>query len=358
MKVLHILNELKFSGAEVMLKVAKSKFEENQIQTFVLSTGDSIGDFSLELENCSYNITNIPFKKNLVFLYKIFIYFKKNRFDVIHIHSERFFFFYILIAKFALVKKIVRTIHNTFKFQGWLKFRRKFMLKFGSMLGCQYISISQGVFENELKLNNLKTIIIKNWIDTCYFKPDVERKTEPNQLKKELNLITVGACSHVKRHFQVLELVKCLNRIGYTVNYFHLGSGELELSEKELASRLNVDEAVHFMGNQSKILPFLLQCDFFIMPSEYEGLAISCLEAMSSGVIPIVSNAPGLSDLVNNDINGLVLDFEDSEKVALKLNSLYQDEIRKNYYRKNARNKVVELYGLNNIDKQIDLYFK
>ena len=358
MKVLHILNELKFSGAEVMLKVAKEKFEEKQIQTFVLSTGDIVGEFSCELERCIYNITNIPFKKSLRFSYKVFVFLRKNKFDVVHIHSERFFFFYIFISKLAQINNIIRTIHNTFKFNGWLKFRRRMMLKLGFMLGCKYISISKGVYDNELKLNNIKTILINNWIDTEYFKPKWNQKLETNLIKNQLNLISVGACSHVKRHFYILELVKALNNQGHKVNYFHLGTGELEDTEKKLATQLNIKDSVQFLGNQKNILPFLHQSDFFIMPSEYEGLAISCLEAMAAGIIPIVSNVPGLVDLVTDELNGLVVNFEEIELVALKLKTLQKDEMQKKYFRNNARKKVDELYGLNNIDKQIALYFE
>jgi glycosyltransferase involved in cell wall biosynthesis len=358
MKVLHILNELKFSGAEIMLKVAKRKFEENNIETFVLSTGDIVGEFSNELEKNEYTIKHIPFKKNFRFTYSVFIFLRKNKFDVVHIHSERFFFFYILIAKFARINNIIRTIHSTFKFNGWLKFRRKMMLKLGCILGCKYISISKGVYDNELKLNNIKTILINNWIDTEYFKPLSNKKNESDSIKNHLNLISVGACSQVKRHFYILELVKVLKNEGYTINYFHLGAGELEDTEKKLAAKLNITEAVQFMGNQNNILPFLHQSDFFIMPSEYEGLGNTCLEAMAAGIIPIVSSVPGLIDLVTDELNGLVVNFDDIHDVVLKLKKLHNDEIQKKYFRNNARKKVAELYGLNNIDKQIALYFE
>ena len=162
MKILHILNELKFSGAEVMLKGAKTKFESADIDTFILSTGDNqIGDFAEELIKCNYKITHIPFRKKNAFVRSILNFFKENKFDVIHIHTERFFFIYIVLAKFTNVKIICRTIHSTFVFKGLLGYRRKIMLRLGSKMGCTYFAISKGVQQNEKEQNGITPIIIQ-----------------------------------------------------------------------------------------------------------------------------------------------------------------------------------------------------
>lgn len=356
MKVLHILNELKFSGAEIMLKAAKSKFKEHSIETTVLSTGSIIGEFSEELQKCEYTIKHIPFHKSFNFVFKVYTLLKNNSFDVVHIHSERFFFFYIIIAKLAGVNKIVRTIHSTFIFKGWLSFRRKMMLQLGSFLECTYISISKNVQENEYTLNHISSILINNWIDTNYFKPSISHHSQPLSATLQLNLISVGTCSHVKQHFYILELVSILKNRGYSVNYLHLGSGELEENEKVMAENLNINGIVHFLGNQTNVLQYLHQCDFFLMPSAYEGLGNSCVEAMATGIIPIVNDAPGLRDLVNHELNGLVVDFKNIESVATIIINLLHNENRKEFFRNNARQKVIELYSLANVEKQIDVY--
>ncbi|MBC7696709.1 MAG: glycosyltransferase [Burkholderiales bacterium] len=355
LKVVHIFNELKFSGAEIMVKAAKSKFEEHLIETTILSTGNILGDFSEELAKCSYTIKHIPFRKSLVFVISIYNFFLKNKFDVVHIHTERFFFFYIVIAKLAGVKKIIRTIHSTFVFNGWLARRRKKMLKLGSLLGCQYISISKNVFENELKLNNIQTILINNWIDTDHFKKS-KKETDASS-NTQLNFISVGTCSHLKRHFYILELVSSLKKLGCKVNYLHLGSGELEEDEKILAKHLNISDSVHFLGNQTKVLPYLQQSSFFLMPSEYEGLPISCLEAMATGTIPIVSDVPGLRDLVTNELNGLVVDFNNLEMVTKQIINLFTNNSKRIELSENARFKVIENYSLSNTDTLIKYYF-
>lgn len=355
-KVLHILGELKYSGAEVMLKGAHKKFEELKIETHILSTGKLVGEFDQELTNCNYIIEHIPFSKSIKFVQEVFKLIKKEKFDVIHIHTERFFFFYILIAKFAGSTKIIRTIHSTFIFKGWLRYRRRTMLKYGKFLGCKYVAISKNVQENELEQNNLSCILINNWIDTDYFKPN--EIFQDYLFKSEiLNLISVGSCTGVKQHFHIINIVSKLKYLSEKVFYTHIGSGDLENHEIKLSNDLNIDDSIVFLGNQSDVLPFLLKSEFFLMPSQYEGLGNSCLEAMSSGLIPIVNNVPGLKDLVLNDFDGLVVNFNDETNVAQKIIELSRNEKLKSKLKFNARQKILNNYSLSNINKLTDLYF-
>ena len=49
MKALHILNEIRFSGAEIMLNFASKQFAMNVIETHFLSTGETRGDYAATL---------------------------------------------------------------------------------------------------------------------------------------------------------------------------------------------------------------------------------------------------------------------------------------------------------------------
>jgi glycosyltransferase involved in cell wall biosynthesis len=356
MKIIHVLGELKFSGAEVMLKTASSAFTKENIETTILSTGsEQIGEYSEEYIECSYKVIHIPFRKSFGFVLEIYNLLNKNKYDVVHIHTERFFFFFIVIAKLAGIKKIVRTIHSTFVFTGWLAIRRKIMLKLGNLLGCKYISISTGVQNNEMERNNIKSLLVNNWIDTNYFRP-IKLESNNETKTSDFNLISVGACSHVKQHFYILELVSFLTNLGYSVRYLHIGSGELETEEKTLTKKLGIENSVQFLGKQSKIMPFFEISDFFLMPSAYEGLGNSCAEAMAAGVIPLVNDVTGLKNLVDDEINGYVFDFRNIELIANKIISIKKDKKKQFILRENARNKILANYSISNIEKQIELY--
>ncbi len=97
---------------------------------------------------------------------------KKENFDIIHIHSERANFWYSLISYIARIKKIVRTVHNVYKFKGYLRFKRKIQRLISSkLLKVKFISINNSVKQVEEEYFNNITILIKNWIDDSIFFP-------------------------------------------------------------------------------------------------------------------------------------------------------------------------------------------
>ncbi|MNE38353.1 GDP-mannose-dependent alpha-(1-6)-phosphatidylinositol monomannoside mannosyltransferase [compost metagenome] len=227
------------------------------------------------------------------------------------------------------------------------------MLHTGAKLGCKYLSISKGVQENELLLNNIDSVLINNWINTEHFKPANNTETIA---KKTLRLISVGTCSHVKQHCTILTLVALLKEKNYAVEYYHVGAGELEELEIKMAQELKIVANVQFVGNQRNVLPWLYKADFFLMPSLYEGLGNSCAEAMSVGLIPIVNDVPGLRDLVENDKHGLVVDFKNLAIIADKVIELSMNSEKMKVFSTNSREKINQNYSLLNVNKLIAEY--
>ena len=142
MKVLHILAELKPSGAEVMLKSAINEFAKNNIHSDILSTGENIGIYATCLSGVGYNIHHLPFRRNLLFFLKLYIFINKHNYDVIHLHTERANFWIGIISLLSNAPLILRTIHNCFLFNGSLKLIRGAQRRILSKLGILHISIS------------------------------------------------------------------------------------------------------------------------------------------------------------------------------------------------------------------------
>ena len=66
---------------------------------------------------------------------------------------------------------------------------------------------------------------------------------------------------------------------------------------------MGIYEKFNFMGpvSRKKVLECLYNSDVFIMPSDYEGLSRSLLEAMSMGTVPVASRIPGSTDFIITD---------------------------------------------------------
>jgi glycosyltransferase involved in cell wall biosynthesis len=300
MKILHILGELRPSGAEVMLRSAALVWHSESISLQILCTGAELGDYAPALSEAGYSIFHIPFRKKSFTFFSNFIRLvKAENYDVIQIHTERANFYYGLIAKMLGTPTVIRTIHSTFPFTGLLRLRRKCQRWAMRKLGIIQVSIGPSVAETERKYFQNPTIIIPNWYDDNYFRPP----TQDERLKargkigvppETVVFITVGNCSKVKNHS---ELIKALAKIqAKDFIYLHIGIEEDD-SERTLAQQYEIENKIRFLGFQKEIRPYLWASDFFVMPSLYEGFGIAAIEGVASGVSSIFTRVPGLLDL-------------------------------------------------------------
>ena len=300
MKVLHILAELKPSGAEVMLKSAINEFAKNNIHSDILSTGENIGIYATCLSGVGYNIHHLPFRRNLLFFLKLYIFINKHNYDVIHLHTERANFWIGIISLLSNAPLILRTIHNCFLFNGSLKLIRGAQRRILSKLGILHISISTSVQNNELSRFKLKTFLINNWYDdqSFHLNNDANRKKSRKLYSIDSNnlvIISIGNCSLIKNHS---SLIKALSMINEEIRplYLHVGLEESEMTERALVASLGLEKSIIFLGQLNDIRPALSASDLFVMPSLFEGVGIACLEALAMGLPLLLTDVPGLSD--------------------------------------------------------------
>lgn len=311
MKLIHILNEINFSGAEVMLNLAAPIFKENGFDLHALSTGNNRGDYAEILEKAGYKIHHIPFRKHPIYFWQLYKELRKDKFDIVHIHPERAFVWHALIGKIAGSKVVVRTVHSIFNFKGSLRIKKYFVRWFSrSILKVKFHTISDSVAQVEKENFNNPTKKIYNWIDENKFYP-ISSLAEKIELRKKLAIgedkfiiVSVGACSKVKRHYAIIEAVKTILKKAPNVIYLHLGSGELLTEEKNLANRLSIEDKIIFAGQKENVRDYLAASDVFVMVSEYEGLSIASLEALFCGLPLIVYDTYGLRDVIEDGYNG------------------------------------------------------
>jgi glycosyltransferase involved in cell wall biosynthesis len=124
MRVLHVLNELRPSGAEVMLKLSRQQWRFHGVDPEILATGNIPGEYADVLRDAGYIIHHLRFSKHPEFFLRFRRFLRLHGFDVVHLHAERAFPYFALTAYAAGVHRVVRTIHNAFPFAGGLRRRR------------------------------------------------------------------------------------------------------------------------------------------------------------------------------------------------------------------------------------------
>ncbi|MDX2048955.1 MAG: glycosyltransferase family 4 protein [Chitinophagaceae bacterium] len=355
MKVLHILAEIKYSGAEIMLSTAESLFKKAGVETHALAMGKNEGEYAPVLRQKGFHVAHIPFRKNFSFFTQLRRYIRANKFDIIHIHNEQAFLWVALTCWTPFKKNIIRTVHSNFSFSGYLYLRRLIHHWVAQhILKVKFLSIAKSVYENELKVYKTKTVLINNWIDTGRF---TAANTDClNKQSVSNTIISVGSCIPLKNHTAILKLIKILKDRGHIFHYLHLGTGELEQCETETAKKLGINEQVTFCGNRNDVETYLAKASYFMMPSDYEGLSISCVEAMSSGRVVFVNDTYGLKALVTHNKTGFVVNFSNLDAVADTFISVHKNQSLKSKVSENAKKYVAAKYGLKNVSKLIEFY--
>ncbi|HVY56129.1 MAG TPA: glycosyltransferase family 4 protein [Thermodesulfobacteriota bacterium] len=94
--------------------------------------------------------------------------------------------------------------------------------------------------------------------------------------------------------------------------------------EKE-AQELRLSDRVIFLGQRNDVRELLLGCDLFVLPSLFEGLPLSVMEAMAAGKPVIASNIGGVNELIRDGETGCLVPPGDTDALSRSINALISD---------------------------------
>jgi glycosyltransferase involved in cell wall biosynthesis len=84
-------------------------------------------------------------------------------------------------------------------------------------------------------------------------------------------------------------------------------------------------EQVHFLGARSDVPELFATFDVYCLPSHYEGMPLTVLEAMAAGKPVVATNVVGIGEVVTHDKTGLLVPPDDPDALAQALMRVRQD---------------------------------
>lgn len=255
--------------------------------------------------------------------------------DIIHLHSSKAG----VLGRIAFNGKIplFYTPHGySFLMESCNPMKRKLYKLIESVCAkrnCTTISCSVGEHEETLKLTKCATYV-NNGINMAELQSIID-KTE--KMEHPFTVFTLGRICYQKNPTMFNAIAEALPN----VKFVWIGDGELR--DELTSSNIEITGWV----DRNTAIKYAVNADVFLLPSRWEGLPISLLEAMYMKKICVVSNVIGNRDVINNGKNGFVCK-NDSEFVkciiALKDN---RESIIENAY-----NDILEKYNKNNMAKK------
>jgi glycosyltransferase involved in cell wall biosynthesis len=134
-------------------------------------------------------------------------------------------------------------------------------------------------------------------------------------------VLTVARLDEQKGHCYLLEAAAQVPEAQFVL----AGDGPLRASLEAQAHSLGVEERVKFLGYRSDIASLLADCDVFVLPSLYEGLPLSILEAMSAGKPVIATHIGGTDEAVIANETGLLVPPANPTALAVAIRSVLTD---------------------------------
>jgi len=245
-----------------------------------------------------------------------------------------------------------KTENSVFKFlDGKDDFLTRYICKIAAS-ATRIITMGDGakLFLSKHGVISNKVHVISGSIDKNKFYPS-------NQfVDKKYDLVLTARLSKVKQVDLLLKVLACLKKRNISCNTLIIGDGPLLESLKCYAERIAVSEMVDFVGHQDDVLSWLHQSKIYILTSRSEGLALSMLEGLKSGLPAIVPNVGDLSNVLINGYNGALIENHSVDDFVQQItNLLTNDQLLEKY----SRNAIVSTkrFDLEYVQKQWDYVF-
>lgn len=318
MRILHVIESLEFGGAEkVVVGLANRMSGKAEVTVCLVKyRGELAGDLVSDVDLVCFDMGE---GLHLGLAFKLAALVKQKRVDVINVHNWAIYPESVLAAVLARRGRVVQTVHGPYTDYGdgkiqrskrWLRHvveRRLTRLERVAKIVTVSDAIGQYV-ESDIGIGPDKLLTIHNGIpSTCF---------EPVKHEGRVGLITVGRLARIKNHRLMIDaFATCLNRIN-DIFLTIVGDGPLRDELEDYVSRLGLSDQVQLTGFRDDIAELLAGHDIFLLSSNYEGISIALLEAMSLARPAIATDVGGIPETILPGKTGIIVPAGDRQALA------------------------------------------
>lgn len=296
MKILQVITQSELGGAQtVVVQLANNLSKEHEV---ILAAGQGDGkmwgmvnDLVIK-EHCHHLQRSISLKNDLLATIELRRLYKKYNPDVIHLHSSKAGTLGRIIFP---SRKTVYTVHGFDSVR--LAFRKFLPIERFLQYFCKaVVSVSKYDEKNLLAegINkSVSTVYNGISIPDCSHICDIPVFNEGKKI-----ILTIARVFPQKKIDLFVEVARLLPQY----NFVWIGN------QREVTEFGTLPRNCHFCGNIPNAGAFCSKADLLMLPSNYEGLPMVILEAMSFGKPIVSSDVGGVSEIVRNEINGYTLE--------------------------------------------------
>lgn len=267
------------------------------------------------------NLSRSPFSvKNIKAIFKLRKILNENDYSIIHTHTPVGSVVTRLAYKFSRSKaKLIYTCHGFHFYKGspihyWLLFYpiEKYLMKYTDKLlvmNKEDYNFAKKHFKN----TNVELIngagFNKERLNKKYEKEEIEEIYQSNNINKECFIVSyIAEFSNRKRQIDLIKELKKTNIRDSNIKMLFIGDDILNGKVQEEIKKYNLQDSIKTVDFTKDIGKYLDISNLVISASKQEGLPLNVMEAIYKRKLVIASNCRGNIDLVENGVNGFIVD--------------------------------------------------
>jgi len=294
-RVLHIIHSMNRGGAENAIMNYYRQVDRAKVQFDFLLTDQFKGDFEDEILSLGGKIYRVPPLTKLhpmPYMRGVKQFFTTHpEYQIAHSHTSSKSVIPLAIAKLCNIPIRISHSHSSKSETGLNGLIRNALMPFLKITANVFLSCSEHASEwlyGKKMSATGRVKIVRNVIDASKFKYSIEtRKRVRKQLgisEKTFVIGNVARFCKVKNHLFSVEILKHILEINPETILLLIGDGPEHANITAYAKELNVADNIKMVGVVPNVYDYEQAMDVFILPSFYEGLPLSIIEAQVSGL--------------------------------------------------------------------------
>jgi glycosyltransferase involved in cell wall biosynthesis len=284
---------------------------------------------------------------------------KKENIDIVCFQDPVSSFFSILFLKVrrAEVKIIVETHGDFIETLSLEKnlvlprlYKKLFYIMAKYSIGKSNIirAVSSSTEQQVLDIDSSKSVVrFPAWIDFKDF-----QNIEPKPLSKDkFNILFIGSVTDRKKPHMIIEAIQRINDKSYNLSIVGPAPNEKYFKElKDLIDKSDLQNQVSLIGpvDRENVKDYYSTSNLMILPSISEGLARVIFESQVAMCPVLVTDAPGMSDIVIDGQTGYVFESNNLDSLSLKIEYIKNNYEEASLVAKNAKGFILSNYSEDN----------
>lgn len=328
----------------------------NEVRVDIASYKEGASIYYAEVENAGGKVFFLPGIRNLHEHVKVCNkILSEGQYDIVHDNTLHISIPMMWCAKRKGISVRILHSHNAKMGETFLKeVRNKLFLPVLRGLATDFVSCSE--LAGKAMFKNREFIVLPNVIQTERYHFDENVRT---LVRKKMNTTdkfvvgTVGRLADQKNPFFAMDVFECLQKQVPNAEYWWVGSGPLDDQVKAHVEKKGLSEKVRLLGSWNDVTDLYQGMDVFFLPSLFEGLPVTGVEAQAMG-LPMVVSDTVTKEMVYTDLVDYVslksakeIWVEHLIKAAEKKQnrSNYGDDLRKSAFSDiGCGNRLEEIY--------------